>query len=318
MGTKIKFITENLYDNTILEYTDSDYKEDYTYNSAAFPSNPELVQYMSPENAKNILRSRALISNPLTSLVIKGQFLNIGAEGCKGPVVNAISLARHNIPATSSLTLTLWDIDAFQQGIDIGAGEYDTAYATKVVTIDAVGQSNAWGDAQWGCFGWGGVISLDELSPMNNVSTYWFENTEAQYFQIDIDNPAVTSYNISRIFIGEALELDYNISHGHSVVYMDPSSQVRTDGGSIRTSAKYRYKQLTFKMATISPADRDKLTSLFARSGVQKDFLVSVYPENENPYVEADYQMIAKFKKVPVMKELIGGYYTSTFVVEET
>lgn len=310
MSAKIRFITENLYDNSTIEPNNSAYKQHWLYNDSTV--DPADVIYLDPEYAKSPLRSRAIMSEPTQSLYIKGQFLTAPAEGCLGPVVNAVSFARHNIPATSAITIHFWNID------DYAINGYDTNHATKRVFIENVGQSNAWGQGSWGCFGWGGTVNVDAMNPMSSVTTVWFEDVEAQYFQIRITNPSPTAYNISRIFIGDAIELDYNISHGHSMSFADQSNQSRTDGGSLRSSAKFRYKQLSFKMATISPKDRDRLAILIARAGLQKDMLVSVYPENDNPFVEADYQMIGKFKKIPVMKEIIGGYYTCTFAMEET
>ena len=301
MADKIKFMSENLYDNTVLDYTLTDYKED---------TNTGIVY--SPEMAQKIQRSSIISSKPSSSLVIRGAIINPGAEGCEGPEINGFAISRHNIPTTSSITLTLWNSTHF--AID----GYNPANATNQIVISAVGQSNAWGDAQWGCFGWGGVISMDEISPMNNVFAVWFDVTEATNWEIKIENATPLSYNISRIFLGRTVDLDYNISHGHSITQKDSSTQVRTDGGSLRSSAKFRYKELKFKMATISPQDRDKLSTLFSRSGQQKDFLISIYPNNDNPTLEADYQIIGKFKRVPVMREVIGGYYSASFVIEET
>ena len=124
--------------------------------------------------------------------------------------------------------------------------------------------------------------------------------------------------SLDRLVIGGHIPLNYTISHGHSMIFQDKAKSYRTDGGSLITNLKPRFKELKFSFSVVSPANRAEIAKLLATVGTHRDILVSLYPLHEEHRLDIDYSVVGKLTKVPIMTEIIGGYYKTAMQLEET
>lgn len=307
MSANMRFMSENLYDDSILYYTNSDFVSDSNSN------------ILSPENCKSISRSSILRTSGATNVPIVG----ILPEVCSSyPSITGFAISRSNLESTDKIQVRTYTSDKVFSELVTGSDPNDNPGTNQLISNSGdieVGNIVGWGDQDWGSFPWGGVYCTDSGNPMTDIIVIWFNNVTqlAKYFHILLYTPNATKIEINRIFIGTFISPTYNISHGHSITFQDPAKQFRTDGGTLRTETKFRFRQLQFNLSVIDATDRTKFAELFARAGKQKDILVSLYPEDNYQRLEEDYTMIGKFTKVPVMKERIGGYYKASFTMEE-
>ena len=313
MSDNIRFLFDNVYDTSVLE--------DQT--SAHYFTDSQRDILMSAEQCKNASRSSVTFSKPANPYVLKGTVDGIADISC-------LAFVRATIPASATLKFTMWDANDW-------TGDWNGAFTAEFsIPSGSVGEAIGWGDFDWGS-PWGGAIDLNNGSPMSSVLVFWFDDTRNDYalkdnsgniitspainitnWKLEIEFTGTTSLVIDRIFLGNYFESTFNISHGHTMAFQDSTKQYRTDGGSLRTDLKHRYKQIKAAFSVISAEQRIILAEHFARAGLHKDFLISLYPKNDLTRLEVDYTTVGKFKRVPIMVELIGGYYKGNIDVEET
>ena len=311
------------YSNTT--YLDSTYKQYEIYQLWY-----ETAHY-SAIKAQDPLRGSILSTKISTSYNLKA--ITSGTQN-----INYIALNRVNIPATAKLTLYMWN----ESDWSASTQDYVSNDYTAKFSAENIGQATGWGSFDWGS-PWAGTKPLTATNPMSNTIILWFDEGKYGYslttpsdtvitnktvsdvirwrLEIDFENgvPSRTgTFSTDRIFIGEYLDLQYNMSHGHSLTFEDTSKQYRSTGGSLISNFAPRFKRLKVSFPVVSATDRTKLSSLFARVGVNRDIIFSLYPKNSEQQLEVDYTVTGKFRKVPSLVERIGGYYKTTMEIGET
>lgn len=123
--------------------------------------------------------------------------------------------------------------------------------------------------------------------------------------------------DIGRIIIGDAVEATYNISYGHYLSFEEPTTQYRTDSGSLRSDMALPYKRFEFNMNTMSESDRQVLQRGFADVGKRRDFTVSVFPCDDIEEKKIDYSGIVKLTRIPKFQEFQHNWYKAKYVMEE-
>ena len=321
MGENIRIIFENHFDTSVLEDQD---------NAATYKEHQTGEYLMNAEMTKSPMRHNILATKPAHVYTLRGRMVNRETLSC-------LAFVRPIINPEASLVFTMWNHDS--------DGSYTDPWDYRL-RIEKVGIMPGWGQFNWEDYWGGNLAGVTRYNPMASVQAMWFDsplyilekyNTSTggidlmtgtgktfvdnvKYWQLELDTSDIgpDTHSIDRIFMGAHLPLDYTISHGHSLLFQDKGKSYRTDGGSLITTLKPRFKELSFSFSVVSPSNRQKIAALLAHIGVHRDILVSLYPLNNQNSLELDYSIVGKLTKVPVMSEIIGGYYKTAMKIEET
>lgn len=220
--------------------------------------------------------------------------------------VSALALVRHNLTATATYRLRLYDA-AGQTGTLL----YDSGTVALETTL--VG----WGAFDWGTDPWGSATLSDWPVPYFVV---WFDAVLALSFDLelaDTDNP--DGYlEAARLVLGATIEPTYNMSYGLELSWREQSKQVRTEGGTLRTDERQAYRRWSFALDHLSPAERGTLMDRFRRIGLRNDLFLSCFPEDTDTDRERDYAGLVKLVETPAMAAHLPATYRTQLVFEES
>jgi hypothetical protein len=291
---KIKFILSNEFDNSTLSST----------FAPPAGGSMDISSSLPLDNLKRISRSKVCRT---TAADLAGTYTwTISGTLSEFKPVSGVALARYNLNPETLIRVKLYS---------------DKLYTTLVYDS---GDVLAAPPFPWGSFGWGdsevpwGIGSVGSASP---VTFYFFSSVLVGSFEIIITSTLSIGdfMELSRIFMGEAVTPKFNISYGHSLMHKEDTKQVRTYGGTLRssqTSVPYRVMKFTFP--TMLEDDRLKIFKLLYKTGKRKDILVSVYPDATTTPRGAEYTMIGKFTNDVGFTEILNQIYsTDSITIEE-
>lgn len=124
-------------------------------------------------------------------------------------------------------------------------------------------------------------------------------------------------YEIGRVYLGPYIEPLYNLSSGHSIAWVENTTQYRPGSGTLRADKVTSNKSFGFSLATIPESDRLVLHKQIVGKGLSDDFYISIFPEDASSSKEVDYSGMVKLTKMPKYTNYISGYYKSNFIMEE-
>ena len=267
------------------------------------------------ENIINISKSKVFRTLDASDVFITGIFN-------RNQKASAIVLANHNFPEN-----TRYRIEFFGTNTpEISAPIFTTGYLLLGVS-DAYSTTVPWGSVPWGFSPWG--VSYGEESEIETKPNlvYWIPTVKEgiKSFRISLSItegfPGSIAYadyfEIGRVYIGKYIEPMYNFSFGHSLTWMENTSQFRTDSGTLRSDFSIPFRKIEFNLATIPESDRQIFQHEFKNIGLRKDFFVSMFPTNAEEEKINDYSGIFKITKEPVYSEIQNNYYRSSLVLEE-
>lgn len=121
---------------------------------------------------------------------------------------------------------------------------------------------------------------------------HWFNATEFQSYTATF--AGVSSPEIGRVFLGLAKEFTHNPDYGAPLGFQDNTDSGRTLGGSLRNNAGEQWAKLSLDLSCVLESERQFLLDFTDRNGTHKDFVLSLFPEDET-LMEAAYTLNAKF-----------------------
>ena len=254
------------------------------------------VSTLPISNLTNVMRSRVARTTSKDNVDILGSWPN-------NQHINSLVLYRHTLSKSATIRLQLYDSEN-QTGNII----YDSA------TISAIPSLNL-GEIQ---FGIGDLVqSVFDNWPLA-FSAHYFPIVIARSFRITISDPSnQNSYiDIQRLFLGRYIEPSVNFSYGHSHLWKDESTQIRTDGGSLYTETGTQYREFKMQLNWLSESDRPLFFEAIRDIGKRKDFFVSLYPESGGQK-ERDFSIAAKFKNSQTITNSFHQNYKLPLVIEE-
>lgn len=210
-----------------------------------------------------------------------------------------------------------------------------------------------WGDFLWGAITWGESDETDEFKPDPNY-VYWVPSTRDEPAPLEayagwcglsncdgsLPDPAPStieafgavnaiqsinieitqiaqSTDIGRLIIGNYIEPNYNLSFNHSLEWIEPTKQYRTEGGTLRSDIGIPVRKINFNLNTIDAEDRTTLSQTMRTVGKRRDFYLSLFPEDTDLDKKKEYSGIVKLTKTPSMIEHAPLYYKSKYEMEE-
>ena len=151
------------------------------------------------------------------------------------------------------------------------------------------------------CFGYTGFSVNDVLTEadfrlLKNSARYLSLITNLQSLNLtttDAANPD-GHMEISRLFGGEYFEMSYNIPYSDAqFLFEDFSTQSRVYDGSVISDKGAKGRKILLRNELCAPADWNALLSGLRSVGKDKDFFISILPEN-GTYLEAYFQGLVK------------------------
>lgn len=220
----------------------------------------------------------ARTTNATGSKTINGDFDGAAA-------VSACVLNGNNLTSDATWRLQIWD-GAGQTGTQV----YDSG---TVAALEAVG----WGEFAWGLSPWGSTAFFGWSTAF---SVLWFPAVSGLSFRVTITDAANPAgyLEAKRLILGTAFEPAYNLAYGVQLDWQEDSVQARTEGGSIRTDPRARYRRLAGNLRYMDATDRALLMEAFRLAGLRSEIFVSVFPEVGGAK-ERDYSLLGKFSRMP-------------------
>lgn len=143
----------------------------------------------------------------------------------------------------------------------------------------------------------------------------WFNNTTYRSYKITWSgSPSDYSYyQVSRIWLGKALELTQPPNFGIQLGMDDLTDRNRSMGGSLRTNIGESWKKLQFDLGKAN-ADHTTWLKIMEHCGTGRDLVVSIWPELGNED-ERDYMINGKFVALdPLVRDV--AVYTKRVQIE--
>jgi len=217
-------------------------------------------------------------------------------------LISGVSLARNNFSTDATYRVILYSGEN-RTGLVL----YDSGFVNAVLRI-------GWGVFEWGAQSWGAAQS----SGYSQITALWLSPVLARSFEIQVSDAGNEAgyIEIGRLFIGFAISPQFNLSFSHALEVVEDTKQYRTDGGTLRSEISLPYRSVNFSLPIITETDRQRLMTAFTKTGLRKDVLLSVFPDQNNAK-EIDYTMVCKFTKIPKYVEIAPNYYKADFEFEE-
>ena len=147
------------------------------------------------------------------------------------------------------------------------------------------------------------------------TACYLAQHEAVRRIVIDIEDPAATFIDLSRLVIGRYFAPRYNPEYGQSDGVIDMSSNSRAASGDIKTDAGPRAKRMNFNLALIANEDRAQVLQILRR-GIGKWLFVSLVPGHSDPEKERDKSIYGKPSNSGAMSWGMYAYHAANFEIE--
>ena len=218
-------------------------------------------------------------------------------------IVGSCVLYNHNLTSQATWRLRMWDA-AGQAGNLV----YDSGTAAAMPAI-------GWGEFGWGLLPWGGSVFTGWGAA---YSVFWFPPVGALSFRLEFTDPLNPAgyLQAKRLLIGPYFEPAVNVSYGLQLYWDDNSEQRRTQGGSLRTDARVRYRCLKADLGHLSTAERAVAVETLRQIALRTETFVSVFPGSGGAQ-ERDYSLLGKFTSMPQFTHGQPGSHSAQLAFEE-
>jgi hypothetical protein len=251
------------------------------------------TRWLTTLPASNVqLEGRAAVARSATS-----SFGNTGfvVDFAAARNVNACVAYRHNLSATATLRVVLFDGPGLTGNLLYDSGNEDA--------------SSLWSSYSW---------VTDTLAP--KFSTLWLPATYAARSALVLlrDKANADGYiQLKRLMLGEVINPTRQVITGMGLQWVDDSQQQRTLAGSLRTDPQARYRRLTGELDALPESERAAVVEAAGYAGLSREVFVSVYPGLGGTQ-ERDHSLLGKFTRLPQMSQAKPMYARSTFEISET
>ena len=268
MATQLnaRFIMDNAVDDTYTVVTDG---------------NANILASLPASNIQLSQHTKVVRTSNTSDMVL---LINWGGESER---ISGVGMMRHNLSATAT-----WRVQLYDGQNQTGSVVYDSTAVTAIPT-------NNVGDENWG-----------SNPTTTSVFQYW-ENSD-KFSEIFFTQVTALSAKITlsdagnvdgylqagRLFMGVAATPSINVGLGASSGWQEATKQFRTEGGTLRSDSKPRYRAFSLTMNDLTHGERSGFSEMVRHVGMRKDWFVDVFPD-EGGGQERDYTMACKFSVMP-------------------
>lgn len=229
------------------------------FDAATLVESPAMEATMPATNAQLTARDKSARSTGAASVTqtIKG------AWGGAARKINSFFIFRHNGQG-GSVRLRLYPND------DYTGTPYDSTALALFTAITS--DSYDWGIAATS------PDSANDLLGADSPYSLFFTTFTAKSFQIDFTSGVRAYWDIGRIYLGKYLEAPTNPRYGMTVTENYNDIQTRTKGGSLRTRAGEKWRDLKVDMFYQTDATRALWRDLVSHVQLNRDVAIAVFP----------------------------------------
>lgn len=141
-------------------------------------------------------------------------------------------------------------------------------------------------------------VTKFQLGAVSKTSVWFntqYTNVKAVKVTLVDSGNSVGYIDCAKIVCGEYWEPEYNVSKdGLSYSVTDTSTVDRNNAGDLLSVIGYTHDSLNFNLGLLSDQDRDKLVKIMRLVGVNKNILISVFPNSGNTSTEEMYTIYGK------------------------
>lgn len=216
-------------------------------------------------------------------------------------ILSGVSLWRHNMSDTAT-----WRVELFE---DMAM----TVLLKDSLVMPAV-QQKALGELEFLI----DPLVSDVSDARFQSSDFWFDDNLIGAMRItlvDVDN-SVGHIDVTRIYVGRALQPSVNFSYGHSLGWLSATKKKRTSGGTLYAKKQARPRKTTFTLDWLSEADRPHFFNAINKTGDDTDWYVSMYPEIGGQK-EQHYAFACMFTSLPEFTSTFNNNYQGSYALEE-
>lgn len=267
---------------------------DNKINNATLTATPSMLSTLPVDNVKLSQRGAVARSVGLpASQVIWGNLQSVFD-------IDSLGVCRHNLSSAATIRLRLYS-------------SYDRA---GTLTFDSGVVSIGEGVALWGSFLWGEVpIPSVPVGMARNYASFFASARCASFELTIVDTGNTLGYmDIGRLVLGKSVSI--SPSAGLNVSWQDGSKHSRTEGGSLRTEAKGKWRVCTMDIAYLDTSERNTLSDALYSAGMPSDVLLSAY-EGSGGNLERDGVFVGKLTRLPDISEFARAMWRSALTIEE-
>lgn len=126
---------------------------------------------------------------------------------------------------------------------------------------------------------------------------------------------SAAAFQCARLYLGPYTEAPINPAEGFQLTPASNARQNRSEGASLRSIPKGKWREATFDMMVGAEAYRAAWYEIGRYCDVDKSFVASLYPEAAGTS-ERDHTIFGKFEKAPGMKIATNRYDFSMKILE--
>lgn len=145
----------------------------------------------------------------------------------------------------------------------------------------------------------------------------FFGNFESayRYWKIriqDFQNPLGSSFEISNIYLGQGLFLEYrNVSTGFEFVLNDTTAMSESESGVKYFDENYKFYNFAgLNFAILDPTNKDILLKLFQDQGISRPFYLCVDPGKQISNEISHLNRLMRFSDSPRFQQVFFKYFT--------
>lgn len=146
---------------------------------------------------------------------------------------------------------------------------------------------------------------------------YFFSNIESayRYWRIriqDFQNPLGPSFEISNIYLGQGLYLEYrNLENGFEFILNDTTQISESESGVKYFDESYKFYNFSgLNFAILTPSNKDILLKLFEDQGISRPFYLCVDPQKQISNEISHLNRLMRFSDSPIFQQVFYKYFT--------
>lgn len=242
---------------------------DNQVDEATLLASTEASAVLAVENLQNEQRTKRWRSGAGTSSTI-----SITLSESLG--VDYFALIDLNLTTGGEIRLQSWDdaLDGAEETLD------ETISPTLYVSTDVA--AAAFGQGLFGSGAFGANAALSQSSGRNITIYALPETSYSQYFKITLTDTNTTYQQMGRLFLGKALEFDYNLSVGCNIRRVPLTTSKFSIGRQRFKQPRGSQLQISGTFPHLTDAERVNILIRLEDYINYKPFVYSIYPDNDN------------------------------------
>ncbi len=217
----------------------------------------------------------------------------------KPQLINSLVLWRHNLLGNATVQIDLLDSN---EQVLYASGELPVLETKKLIEL------------KW---------AVDEIAATLFTdwrlafSVFWFDQVFASKIVLtikDLDNPLPR--DITRLYIGQAIEPEYNFRWGKTIEWHDNAKGKPTAGGGSHHVESEVWREAKITLENITENDFPHLFEAFRKVSTQKDWFVSLHPQ-VGGQKERDHSFATKAQKPVRFKDDNSRFYSAAIDLRE-